>query len=301
MWGKGMNSKDSMIRDKGSMSVHIDRPPATPESTPSLNKGSGHYLLLALCLFFLFAACANLAIILHELGHFVACLVFQLKVTEIKLRPFSASFVSADMGNSAPWKHIVYHGAGIVLGTIFVLPLFLARKMAQCGSIVWLVATATIAIEMVLNAAYLLLGAVMPFGDAQGMVVYGVPRLVLIVIGVPLLLVFAHFGRAIIIGLGLRHEDGLGRWLLVGLGIPAYFPLMVAYTAVVRPQVLSEFPKHLAMMVVLTAIVLGTVAWAFKTSRDCQAIVQPRPIVTTAVILFGLACVVIGGELLFTS
>lgn len=271
------------------------------ESTYPLRKSVGFYFLLGFSLFALFAACANLAIILHEAGHYVACQLLNVSVTEVKLRPFSASFVSADMGNSPPWRHIAYHGSGIALGTIFVLPLLLICRTVKRGSTAWLIATATVAFEMLLNAAYLLLGAINPFGDAQGMVVYGVPRIVLVVIGIPLLVVFTKMGRDVLSGLGLRREDGLRQWLLVGLGIPAYFPLMVAYTAVVRPQVLSEFPKQFAVMVVLTSAVLAMVAWVFKTSQDDPTITLPASFINRAAVLFGLACVVIGSELLFWS
>lgn len=266
----------------------------------SLHQGTKHYLLLTFSMFALFAACANLAIIMHEAGHYVVCRLLDLTITEIKLRPFSASFVSVDMGNSPQWKHIAYHGSGIVLGTLFVMPLLWGRRALIRNSSWWLILTATVAFEMGLNAAYLLLGAVMPFGDAQGMVVYGVPKVVLILIGIPLLVMFAKTGRGIFTGLGLRREDGLGRWLLVALGIPAYFPLMIGYTAVVRPQVLAEFPKQLAMMVVLTCAVAGAVVWSFKTLRE-DATATSASCVGRALVLFALACLVIGSELLFWS
>lgn len=265
-----------------------------------LHKSTGHYLLLAFSMFALFAACANLAIILHEAGHYVVCRLLDLTITEVKLRPFSASFVSVDMGNSPPWKHIAYHGSGIVLGTFFVLPLLWGRRAVARHSALWLILTATFAFEMGLNAAYLLLGAVMPFGDAQGMVVYGVPKVILIVMGIPLLVAFAKTGRDIFEGLGLSRVDGLGRWLLVASGIPAYFPLMIGYTAVVRPQILSEFPKQLAMIVVFTTAVIGAAAWSFKTSRN-DAIIASSSVVRRSLALFSLACLVIGSELLFWS
>jgi hypothetical protein len=245
----------------------------------------------------------NVATILHEFGHVVGCYLANVKSFEITLRPFSASMVSADMGMAAPIQHIIYHGSGVVFGTLFVLPLLFLRRMVSPHSLTWLIATSIFAFEMLINANYLLLGAVKPFGDAQGVIVYGemivpvIPRIIVFVLGVPSLYFFCVFGTQILTGLGLRKEDGLRNWLLVGLGIPAYLPLMIAYNAIVRPSILEELPQHLTVMAFITLIVLGMMAVAYRNASvsDCVECHSPC---RRAVVLFGLACVVIGSELI---
>jgi hypothetical protein len=268
-----------------------------------------HYFLLTFTLFCLFAATMNLAGILHELGHVVGCYLANVKSFEITLRPFSASMVSADMGNATPIRHIIYHGSGVVFGTIFVLPLLIVYRTASPRSLLWLIGTAVFAFEMLINANYLLLGAVKPFGDAQGVIVYGelilrsmngwpvIPRILVFFLGIPSLYYFCVFGAQILTGLGLRKEDGLRNWLVVGLGIPAYFPLMIVYNAIVRPHILDELPQHFIVMTCMTLGVLGVVALAYRNARGGE-VMPDHSLVTRTAVLFGLACLVVGGELI---
>jgi len=164
-----------------------------------------------LTLFAGFALGIHVAVFLHELGHALGIWIGGGTVTAIvMMAPLPAGTVEGSAPNPFPnvW-------GGVAFGTLCTLaPLLAAWRLAP-QSPVRFAALMVAAFCLAHNAIYLFVGSFAPFGDARNMILLGAPRLLLFVLGLPLLIGFVVVLSSAIQAVGLRPTDSAWKWIVV--------------------------------------------------------------------------------------
>ncbi len=263
-------------------------------------------------LFSAFAVCANLATAIHEFGHALGCWLGGGQVTGFVLRPFDFSYVSTHMENLPPWSHMLKSGGGILFGILFAVPLFpLSRQFAR-GSVGWLIAWMTFTLAFGLNGVLLLQSVVTGHGDPEAVLVYGhlgygippvVIKVIFALVAIPVLAVFGRCMFHLLRTYGPVPGDSQARWVItVAAGFFPYFILMTAHTAVFGDRELlfrQLLSFYVPFMLLFLSLIVAAAMWVYRSAGPTREL-PPSTIqlsVANAVILFLIACAVIGIEL----
>jgi hypothetical protein len=189
-------------------------------------------LLIAFTLFASYCLGTNVAIALHEFGHALGCWIGGGKMLGLVLHPqgFSESYAARDIpaGFAVSHGYLMTVAGGPVFGAAFGVLLILAARFFRRGTVGWIVTYSTGTWAIGNNGMYLLLGSLLPFGDALFMTEEGVPRWVLFLAGLPLVIAFLVLFASFLRGIGLRREDSFLTWALtVEVGLLLYLALIV--------------------------------------------------------------------------
>lgn len=201
---------------------------------------------------FVFAFCLGEAV--HELGHFLAHRAYGVSVG-IKLDPFGGSQILN--GSSAPQEIMgVTSLAGplfnLLLGLLVSLSLWRVRKPLLLPLVLW-GPTA-----LVQEGVTFSLGMLTPGGDAQWIVEWGVPALLLILLGV----LFFALGIAMICWLlplvNLSPADSFGRKSAVVLGgMVSFFVIRLVFSSIRSSSAVMENTVPLVFSILLATIVVS--------------------------------------------
>jgi len=113
-----------------------------------------------------FAIAYNIAIALHELGHVLAYSMVDEQMIEFVLNPFSWSWAASKNLN------VFVLWGGVTFGQIFaLLPLLMLKKVK--APLFMLLSKLLAACAFLINGIYLLLGALLHFGDGGSLVYVG--------------------------------------------------------------------------------------------------------------------------------
>lgn len=266
----------------------------------------------AFALFCAFSLCANLAGAIHEFGHALGAWLGGVRIAEWYLRPFDFSRVEIESQGASLRGIMLWSGGGIFFGVLLPLPLLLIVRRVPVGSLTWLILFMTVTLAFGNNGILLLQSVATGAGDPSdfmgvGEVVYHIPRIVwrlAFAIGaVPLLWVFVRMMLRLLRAFGPWQEDSYFRWVLVvEVGFLTYFVPMFVHTAIFgnRERLFRLFPSmYLPMILLLGILVLAAATIVYRkagAARDDPAInMTPRK----TVVLFLIACAVIGIELAF--
>lgn len=176
-----------------------------------------------------YAVGIHVAVMLHELGHAFGALVSGGRVTGVHMgAPLPFGYVLPRASDS-----FLYVWGGVGFGLLFTLgPLAIARFFSA-GSTGRFVALTATALGLAHNAFYLVVGAVVPFGDAEDMIRLGAPRGVLLLLGLPILLAFVGCLALAIRMVGLKPGDAVWKWIVISeLGMLPIPLLMIIGTLV---------------------------------------------------------------------
>jgi hypothetical protein len=190
-------------------------------------------VLIAFTLFASYCLSVNLAIALHEIGHLIGCWTGGGKALGLVLAPqgFSGSYAARDVaaGFTRDGGYLLHVAGGVVFGAAAGFVLVLVARRLKRGTPGWIVFHATGTWSVGNNGAYLLLGGLYPFDDAQSLVELGVPRLALFLAGVPLVVAFLYLFGSFLRGIGLTRKGPYRTWLLTTeAGLLSYIALVYA-------------------------------------------------------------------------
>jgi hypothetical protein len=201
---------------------------------------------------FVFAFCLGEAV--HETGHFLAHRLYGVGVG-IKLDPFGASHIIN--GSSAPQEIMgITSLAGplfnLLLGLVVSLSLWHVRKPLLLPLVLW-GPTA-----LVQEGVTFSLGMFTPGGDAQLIVEWGVPALVLILLGV----LFLASGIALICWLlplvNLSPSDSASRKFGVVIGgMVSFFVIRLVFSSVLSSSPALENTVPLVFSILLATLVVA--------------------------------------------
>jgi hypothetical protein len=163
----------------------------------------------------------HIAVVLHELGHALGCILDGGYVSAIVMKtPLPAGHVEPRF-----YYKFGYVWGGVGFGTLATLPVLAIARRFFPQSPIHFAAMTTAAFCLANNGIYLFLGGVAPFGDAEDMVRLGAPRLLLFLLSLPLLAGFICVLSSTIRLVGLRSEDSPMKWVAIAeaglLPIPA--------------------------------------------------------------------------------
>lgn len=149
---------------------------------------------------------------MHEAGHALGAWATGGHVTRVVLTPFALSRTDV-APNPAPLA-VVW--CGPLFGALFPCLLYTAFALLHWPLRRWLKALSGFC--LVANGLYLASGIVTPAGDTQDLLRLGVPSLLFVAIGVPMLIaglwLWHTLGRRW--GLGQAHKRQLRRWAWCG-------------------------------------------------------------------------------------
>lgn len=255
---------------------------------------------VSIALFGVLALCSNLAVALHELGHAVGALLGGLPIRGVTLRPFGNSSVQCDLP-PVGGARVLFVWGGITFATAGAVALLAAARRLRDSATLWVIYTGVATFALALNGMYMALGSLAPFNDADMMIRLGAPRPVLFLIGAALpsgsFLVFAR----LLVGLGLRTEDPLWRWVVAVEGaVFLYLSMIAAYFAWMSGANSGAELRQWAPFLAAFTLSFGPIAavgWAL--ARRTKNLTQAEPISPgwrRSLFLTALGLLMIGAE-----
>ncbi len=232
--------------------------PTESRADPNSNDGADP-VRAGLNLFAGFLIAMHLAVFLHEAGHALGSLMAGRRVLGIVMfTPFPAGYVAPKAVDSA-----LHVWGGVVAGTLAaVIPLFAARRLGSRPPLRFC-ALLTAAFCFAHNGFYLLIGGMVPFGDAADMIALGAPRWLLPLLGLPLVAGFLAVLVPAVGMAGLRPSDAPGKWV-----VPVVSGLLLCPAVMIVPLQFSNSgtATKQAMLLLLAAFALSF-AWAALVAR----------------------------------
>ncbi len=224
-------------------------------------------LLAPLALFGAFAVAYNLAVFVHEGGHFLASLLVSgagARRWELLVHPFSVSYVWMDdwsrLGDTGrAWILAGGMLTGIVVGGAAV-PVALRRVP---GSLSSLLAWSFVACSGMLNGLYLLTALLVPWGDVGALFGLGLPGWAAVVVGLPVAGVWLWADARLLRSCGLSAPNVPWPLSRSVLGAVSYPGLIVAWQVFVE----SEPAVPLAVYLLYAAAVAVWMAAALPAAR----------------------------------
>jgi hypothetical protein len=127
-------------------------------------------------------------------------------------------------------------------------------------------------------------------------------RILFALLAIPVLAVFGRLMLQLLRTFGPAPGDSYVGWVAtVEAGFLPYFLLMFGHTAVFgdRELLLRQLlPFYVPVMLLFAILVLVAATWVYRTAAAARP-AATHLTATKAIILFGLACAVIGSELTF--
>jgi hypothetical protein len=161
-----------------------------------MNKTFSHHQSQTLLFMGGFAIAYNIAIALHELGHVLAYSLVDEQMIEFVLNPFSWSWAASKNLN------VFVLWGGVTFGQIFaLLPLLMLPKVKT--PLFLLLSKLLAACAFLINGIYLLLGALLHFGDGGSLVYVGFNTYFIVGIGV------VYFGLSFLFWAHLQQHVGM--------------------------------------------------------------------------------------------
>lgn len=224
-------------------------------------------LLAPLALFGAFAVAYNLAVFVHEGGHFLASLLVSgagARRWELLVHPFSVSYVWMDdwsrLGDTGrAWILAGGMLTGIVVGGAAV-PVALRRAPGSFSS---LLAWSFVACSGMLNGLYLLTALLVPWGDVGALFGLGLPGWAAVVVGLPVAGVWLWADVRLLRSCGLASPDVPWPLLRSVLGAVIYPGFIVAWQVFVE----TEPAVPLAVYLLYAAAVALWMAAALPPAR----------------------------------
>ncbi len=194
------------------------------------------------------------------------------------------------------------------------MPLLPLSRLFPRGSLGWLIVLVTVTLAFGLNGVLLMQSAATGAGDPAHLLVYGregygistvVMRSLFALFAIPVLVAFGSLMLKLLRTFGPRPEDSYVRWVAtVQAGFMFYFLLMAGHTAIFGDRALllrQMLPFYVPFMVLLALLVLAAATWVYRTAGPARESPPAARHMTgaRAIVLFGLACAVIGSELAF--
>jgi hypothetical protein len=212
-----------------------------------------------------FALGIHAGVLLHELGHALGALLAGGQVTAVVMQaPLPVGFVRSSAAGSAP---VVWGGVGF--GTLFcLLPLLLSRK-ARPGTALWLAVLMSASLGLAHNGLYLVVGALAPFADAAEMVRLGAPRLLLGILGLPVLGLAVRGLATVLAEIGLSPREPFWRWLAVVE--PPLLAVPLVMMAGLPPTADGALRTAMTLLVSGYAICFAAAAWQARRALAKRA------------------------------
>ena len=205
-------------------------------------------------------------------------------------------------------------GGGILFGILLAVPLLPVSRHFARGSVAWLILFMTVTLAFGKNGILLLQSVVTGHGDPEsvliyGQIAYGIPPLVTRILfalaAIPILWQFGKLMLQLLRTYGPAREESYARWVTTILvAFMSYFVLMTVHTAVFGDRDLlmrKILPMYIPFMLLFAFLVLAVATWVYQTAgnmREAPTAAVQLTWVNSAV-LFLLACMVIGSELVF--
>jgi len=165
---------------------------------------------LALTLFAGFALGMHVAVLLHEVGHALGLWASGHHVEAIRMfAPIPAGEVVPRVGNRA------YAWGGVVFGTLTAFLLWGVSWLTLRWPALTFQVRMAAALGFLHNAVYLVVGGIVPFGDATYMILLGAPPAMLTLLGLPLLVLQVLVLTPAIRLVGLPAKGSFVKWLAI--------------------------------------------------------------------------------------
>jgi hypothetical protein len=260
--------------------------------------------------FTLFAAALlahNLSIAAHEFGHALGTWLGGGEVIEFVVNPLTTSHVFAGPAFAKEYGYALHTLGGVVFGTAIGVLCLLAASWLRRGTLCWTVLHFTGTISLLINGAYLALGSVRPFGDAWSMVnELNTPRVILFLVGLPILVGFMCVFPQFLRGLGLRGDDPFARWLLITeIGLVGYslaFAIgQMLWARQWNSTAASELGLHVAATAVFAVPITAFAYWIARRRPDANEPPTSAPTWRRAATFLILAALLLATELMLFS
>ncbi|MBT3291550.1 MAG: hypothetical protein HN904_08405 [Victivallales bacterium] len=216
-----------------------------------------------------YAIAYNATMALHEIGHAVGVTLSGGKVSHISLNPFSWCWT----GYSANPQPMVAGWSGVVAGVLFALApcvcmALFGRKPPRVLLLLGIIGLAA-------NGSYLLGGALARVGDGEYLMRLGVPRLLLVVVGVLLMFAAAAWFLLMQPRFGIPHSASFAQrcGLLLG-GIGSYLLLTVVYVVVFKRRDLPPIAcfAGIGAVLIICASILATLLGTFLAEHGADGV-----------------------------
>jgi hypothetical protein len=264
----------------------------------------------AVITFTLFAAAClahNLAIAAHEFGHALGTWLGGGEVIEFVVNPLTTSHVFAGPTFAKDYGYVLHTWGGVAFGTAIGVLCLIAASWFRRGTLCWIVLHLTGAISLLINGMYLTLGSVRPFGDAWALVhELNTPRLLLFLVGLPIVVAFMCVFPVSLRGIGLRRDDSFGKWFLITeIGLTGYAIFFAIGQMLWRGEGYSSSASEFALLIGATTILVLPVAafsyWIARRRSDTSEPPTAEPTWLRAATIFALALGLLVLELVIVS
>ncbi len=210
-----------------------------------------------------FAIAYNIAIALHELGHVLAYSMVDEQLVEFVLNPFSWSWAaSRNLNVFVLW-------GGVTFGQLFaLLPLLMLPKVKT--PLFLLLSKLLAACAFLINGIYLLLGALLHFGDGGSLVYVGFNTYFIVGIGV------LYFGLSFLFWAHLQQHVGMNsrtplpvRITIIAGGIVPYMLIIFIYNLLHNTDQIIMW-SGLALFGIIVSFLIALMGnwWANYFSHD---------------------------------
>jgi len=201
----------------------------------------------------------------HEYGHYFSHLIFGNSDVQVYLNPFGSSHI---MGvTSLPLIQMgVTSAAGplfnLLMGSLTLLLLWKVKKPGLLPFLLWG------PVAMIQESVTFTFGFLTPGGDAEWIAAMGIPKVVIIGLGVLSLIAGLILLAVLLTNLGITTGESFGkRLVIVLLGMCSLMLIRFIYSAVIMPASMIEnlvplvFSLLLAIIVVMIQPVVKNIIW----------------------------------------
>ena len=248
-----------------------------------------HIIKLSLFLFGSFSFGWVLGTVFHELGHAISVWVTGGRISHITINPFSWSYTYYA---SSPRFPAFSSWAGMLLGSgIGLILLFIVTRRHTPFLFPFVLAGA---LPILKDGGYYLVDILIGYkGDATDLVQLGIPKYIVLAVGVLWLILGLYLLISLINLSGVRPDEPFtNRLVLFGFGILPYFQLSAIYTMIyAKEDIVLEIVTILLVVALVIVVSFASSKLSRRKKEDSRTVIEWRH--TTYALFLGIMAIVI--------